>query len=233
MYRLSQFIAKLQISFRLVYITSFRPLPFLDPSSALICRKCNPSLIRSDRFFPISVNAADAGGGDSHPSLRSSFVLFSLFIIAMAYRNDEERDPVTGFNYRRLHDRPAATPSRIPAPSTPKRHLPKCYDPNTFPLIETCRAVWLSIGEGNVYFRLDDISDDWFGQWKLATWERLESQLRTESTKMETVTATCVYLRLQGEGVFNLEIQSREDFCSQFVSFIPSFRLLAALTQLQ
>ncbi|GAA5839327.1 hypothetical protein JCM5353_000374 [Sporobolomyces roseus] len=130
-----------------------------------------------------------------------------------------------GFNFRKLHHLNFPSEQEAsPSPPPRERKLPKCYSLDTLPILETAQAIWRSIGNGDVYFQLLDVPDDWFEAWKNETWSRLSQELRnvsddsTVDDSMAAITAMCFYLRLQGKRVFDREINNREDFCSQFIS---------------
>lgn len=46
------------------------------------------------------------------------------------------------------------------------RTLPECYDLAQQPNVATCKALWESIDQGDVYFRLADIDDKEWDDWK-------------------------------------------------------------------
>ena len=192
------------------------------------CEKCNP---------------ADTGGGKilfPSPPFSSPLFLFPSLSLpktqSSSYTMPPLRpyidfDPLTGFNYRELHPLDfSRNAERQPPPPVPSRQLPRSYDPNKFPILETCGALWRSIGRGNVDFQLNDIPGKWYFEWQEATWIRLQDAMRSKPNSPATITAMCVYLRFQGKRVFDREIKTRKEFCSLDVSLI-TFSSRIALTR--
>jgi hypothetical protein len=102
--------------------------------------------------------------------------------------------------------------SHAPLATTHVRQLPPCYSISSAPTLATCKALWFSIGTDDVYFRLDDVRDDWWTGWKVETWKQFEYLLHDTAARAATIAALCVLFRYFGKRVFNLCLNSRKDF---------------------
>ncbi|GAA5898105.1 uncharacterized protein JCM6883_000925 [Sporobolomyces salmoneus] len=105
------------------------------------------------------------------------------------------------------HRRHGALPT-----STAIQRVPDCYDLSNEPTIETCEALWNSIGKDSVYFRLDDVEDDPWKHWKTGIWADLSWSLNHPQARPAAVASISVTLRNLGSRVFNQTITCRRDF---------------------
>ncbi|GAA5898187.1 uncharacterized protein JCM6883_000953 [Sporobolomyces salmoneus] len=114
-------------------------------------------------------------------------------------------------DYFSTDSRPRPVGLAPPLPQPP-RQLPICYDAARSPNLETCKEIWFSIGSGDVYFRIEDISTDWWNAWKEGVWQGLEQVLNGHPRKDVMIAAMVAYLKVLGTRVFEFKVKTREDF---------------------